>query len=82
MPLYQYKRKELYRHVDSFELADPKLFEDAVITENLCICTLKKNIVDRYTWKELQFASFDKRYKPFYEWNIENNIGLKPTHKT
>ena len=82
MPGSQYKKKDLYRYVDLLELADPKLFEDAVITENLSICTLKKNIVDKYTWKELQFASFDKRYKPFYEWNIENNIGLKPTHKT
>ena len=38
MPLSQYKKKELYKHVDSFELADPGLFEDAVITENLSIC--------------------------------------------
>ena len=36
-PLSQYKKKELYEHVETFELADPKLFEDAVITENLCI---------------------------------------------
>lgn len=82
MPLSQYKKKELYRHVDSFELADPKLFEDAVITENLSISSLKRNIVDKYTWEELQFASFDKRYRLFYEWNTENNRGLKPTHKT
>ena len=45
-PLSQYKKKELYRHVETFELADPKLFEDAVITKNLCICTLKKDIAD------------------------------------
>ena len=25
-PLSQYKKKELYRYVDSFELTDPKLF--------------------------------------------------------
>ena len=37
MPLSQYKKKDLYRYVDLVELADPKLFEDAVITENLCI---------------------------------------------
>ena len=29
MPLSQYKKKELYRHVETFELADPSLFEDA-----------------------------------------------------
>ena len=47
MPLSQYKKKELFRHVDTFELADPKLFEDAIITENLCICTLKKEYADK-----------------------------------
>ena len=53
MSLSQYKKKELYRHVDSFELADPKLFEDAVVQENLSICLLKKNIVNKYDWMEL-----------------------------
>ena len=33
MPISQYK-KELFRYVATFELADPSLFEDAVITEN------------------------------------------------
>ena len=63
MPFSQYKAKGLYKHVDSFELADPKLFEDAVITENLSICVLKKNIVDRYTRQDLVLKSVDQRYK-------------------
>ena len=67
MPLSQYKKKELYRHVDTFELADPSLFEDAVITENLCICTLKKNIVGRYTWQDLVLRSVDQRYIEYYK---------------
>ena len=45
MPLSQYKKKELYRYVETFDLADPSLFEDAVITENLSICLLNKNTI-------------------------------------
>ena len=79
MPLSQYKAKGLYKHVGSFELADSKLFEDAVITENLSICTLKKNIVDRYSWTDLVLKSVDQRYIEYYKWNIEHdrNIVIK-----
>ena len=56
MPLSQYKKKELYRHVDTFELADPSLFEDAVITENLCICSLKKENADKYDWMDIALS--------------------------
>ena len=82
MPLSQYKRKDLYKYVESFDLADSSFFEDAVITENLCICTLKKDIADKYSWQELQFASFDKHYRIFYKWNIDNNksIYMKSVH--
>lgn len=76
MPLSYYKKNELYRHVESFELADPKLFEDAVITENLCICTLKKENADKYTWLDLVLKSVDQKYIEYYKWNIENNRGL------
>ena len=75
-PLSQYKKKELYRHVDSFELADPKLFEDAAITKNLCICTLKKDIADKYSWMGLVLKSVDQRYIEYYKWNIKHNKGL------
>ena len=76
MPLSQYKKKELYRHVESFELADPKLFEDAVVQENLSICTLKKDIADKYTRQGLVLKSVDQRYIEYYKWNIEHNKGL------
>ena len=72
MPTSQYKKKELYRRVETFELADPKLFEDAVITENLCICTLKKEYVDNYTWQDLAMASYDQRYIEYYRYNSAN----------
>ena len=77
-PFSQYKRKDLYKYVESFELADPSFFEDVVITENLCICTLKKEYVDKYTWQDLVLRSVDQRYIEFYKWNIEHNIGLVP----
>ena len=76
MPLSKYKKKELYRHVESLELADPKLFKDAVITENLCICTLKKDIADKYSWMGLVLKSVDQRYIEYYKWNIKHNKGL------
>ena len=76
MPLSQYKKKELYRHVESFELADPKLFEDVVVQENLSICTLKKDIADKYTRQGLVLKSVDQRYIEYYKWNIEHNKGL------
>ena len=75
-PLSKYKKKELYRHVETFELAGSKLFEDAVITENLCICTLKKDIADKYSWMDLVLKSVDQRYIEYYKWNIKHNKGL------
>ena len=73
MPLSNYKNKsaELWRKVKTFELADPKLFVDADITKNLCICTLENKNVDKYSWEDMQFESFDKRYIEFYKRNKE-----------
>jgi len=75
MPLSQYK-KNLHKHVENFELVDPKLFKDAVITENLCICTLRKKEINKYSWMDLVLGSVDQRYIEFYKWNIEHNKGL------
>ena len=73
MPLSNYKNKsaELWRYVKTFELADPKLFVDAKITENLCICTLENKNVDKYSWEDMQFESFSKRCIEFYKRNKE-----------
>ena len=76
MPLSQYKAKGLYKHVDSFELADSSLFKDAVITENLCICTLKKSEINKYSWQGLVLRSVDQRYIEYYKWNVKHNKGL------
>lgn len=75
MPLSQYK-KNLYKHINSFELANPKLFKDAVITENLCITTCRKNVTDKYNWMDLVLASVDQKYIEYYKWNIVHNKGL------
>ncbi len=73
MPLSQYKSKELYRHVESMELADPKMFADATITDNLCICTLLNETVDKFiSYEEMSMESYDPRFKAFYEVNKPN----------
>ena len=73
MPLAQYKPKalELFRYVDSFELANNEMFEDADITGNLCVCGLKKNVVDKYSWEDLYSKSVDCGFQPFYDWNVK-----------
>ena len=72
MPLSCYKTRanELWRYVVSMELADPKMFADATITDNLCICTLRKDVVDKYkTYEEMSMESYDPKFKAFYEVN-------------
>ena len=73
MPLSCYKKKsdELWRYVVSMELADPEMFEDVSITNNLCICTLRKDVLDKYkTYEELSMESYDPKYKCFFMKNI------------
>ena len=77
MPLSCYKaeKNELYRYVGKMELADPKMFEDASITNNLCICTLRKDVVDKYkTYEELSMESYDPKFKAFYEYNKAHKV--------
>ena len=72
MPLSCYKNKsnELWRYVESMGLADPKVFDDADITNNLCICTLMNKIVDKFrSYDEMSMESYDPRFKVFYEVN-------------
>ena len=69
-PLSQYKNQKLFENIESFELADPKLFEDAVITENLNISVVTKNKQNKFTWQELVLESCDQNFRKFYDWNI------------
>lgn len=71
MPLGQYKSNELYKHVEDFQLADPGMFEDASITNNLCICTLRKSVNKFKTYEELSMESYDPKFKAFY---TKNNV--------
>lgn len=72
MPLSCYKKKsdELWRYVESMDLADPKMFEDADITNNLCICTLRGDVIDRFeSYDEMSMESYDPKFKAFYKVN-------------
>ena len=77
MPLSQYKAKGLYRHISLFELANPSFFEDADITENLSICTLKASTTDKYSWMDLTLTSVDQKYIEYYKWNVKHNRNIK-----
>ena len=65
MPLSQYKSNELYRHVDKMELADSKMFDDADITNNLCICTLENINVDKYSYEDMAKESYGSNILPY-----------------
>ena len=75
-PLSQYKNQKLFENIESFELADPKLFEDAVITENLNISVVTKNKQNKFTWQELVLESCNQNFRKFYDWNVEHNRGI------
>lgn len=72
-PLSQYKSQKLYEHIGQFELADPKLFSDAVITENLNISIVTKKKQNKFTWQQLVLESCDQNFRKFYDWNIAHN---------
>lgn len=81
MPLSCYKKKsdELWRYVESMDLADPKMFADADITNNLCICTLREAVVDLFkSYDDMSMESYDPKFKAFYE----VNKSLKPRFRT
>ena len=69
-PLFQYKRKDLYRHVETFELADPSLFEDAEITNNLCICTLNRSESNTPDYLSLLLKAVDYSLAEAYKYSI------------
>ena len=85
MPLSCYKNKsnELWRYVESMELADPKMFDDATITDNLCICTLMNETVDKFrSYDEMSMESYDPRFKVFYEYNNTHKVLEMKFHPT
>lgn len=79
MPFSKYKANNLYKHVLSLEIVDPKSFKDATITNNLCVCKLIKNEINR-TFEELELETFDQNYREFYELNAKMPNKLSYTH--
>ena len=85
MPLSCYKNKsnELWRYVESMELADPKMFADATITDNLCICTLLNETVDKFkTYEEMSMESYDLKFRTFYKYNNAHKVLKMKFHPT
>ena len=77
MPLSCYKKKsdELWRYVESMELADPKMFADADIVRNLSICTLSPNICDVYkSYDCMQELSWDANVSKVFYWNRKHGL--------
>lgn len=68
MPFSKYKSNELYKHVVSLQLVDPKCFDDVSITDNLCVCRLIPQKIER-TFEELELETFEPKYRDFYELN-------------
>lgn len=72
MPLSCYKKKtdELWRYVETMDLADPKMFVDATITDNLCICTLQQKNCDVFeTFEDMEMLTFSPKLVLFYNVN-------------
>lgn len=72
MPLSCYKGGKLYRNVDNLEVVDPKLFEDAAITNNLCIAVVDKEERE-VEWEEFEISSFDPKFEAYYRENLFRN---------
>lgn len=70
MPISYYRPKELYKHILNLNLVDPKTFKDAIITDNLCICRLTPQKIDR-TFEALELETFEPKYREFYEFNAK-----------
>ena len=68
MPFSKYRSNELYKHVVSLQLVDPKCFDDVNITDNLCVCRLIPQKIER-TFEELELETFEPKYRDFYELN-------------
>lgn len=72
MPFSKYKSQHLYKHITKVELVDPKLFEDAIITDNLCICSLTDEEQEQ-TLDEIELQTYDTQYSEFYRLNKTND---------
>lgn len=68
MPFLQYADNELYKHIVTITSADPKIFEDASVQKNLCICKLIDRKIDQ-SFEFIESQLFDSEYAEFYKLN-------------
>lgn len=76
MPLSKYKTNDLYRKVVDLQITDPKEFEDATITDNLCISILDNNHNSEESWDEFAINSYDQKYVEFYRLNVKKSLNI------
>lgn len=69
MPFSCYKGHNLYKNILKLNLVDPKIFNDAIITDNLCLCKLTNKEINQ-TFDEIELQTFDQEYRDFYELNM------------
>lgn len=70
MPFSKYRASNLYKHVTSLSLVDPKAFKDAAISDNLCVCRLTEEEIER-EFVDLEIETFNQDYREFYELNFK-----------
>lgn len=74
MPISCYKTDNLFNHIKSLQLVDPKLFDDAKITDNLNIAKISKAELNK-TYEELELLTFDEKYRDYYKLNNSLKVG-------
>ncbi len=68
MPVQQYKKDELFKHVFELNLVDPRAFEDALIQNNLCVCRVVSQKIEQ-TFEDIQLLTYEKDFREFYKLN-------------
>ena len=80
MPVSDYKKDGLYKHITAIELIDPAYFEDANVQRNLCLSTLTKTALEN-SFDELLTSTYDSKFRSFYILNMRcttNNFEVGP----
>ena len=73
MPLVQYKKGDRIKYIESYEPVGGNGF-DAIITDNLGITICKSGEYhEENTYEKFELLSYDEKFLPFYERNIERN---------
>ena len=68
-PHYCFTNRRLWAHIESAELVNPKVFEDANITEELLVCTLVRNEINDNPDYLRECTVYDKEWRSYYAYN-------------